>query len=1076
VTALRACLVERCGVAPDAIRLLVDPDTPQLIADTVDAAAREAERALLFWYVGHGLLNESNELHLATYGSPSDLANGGLAAYQALPYEQIRRAVTRCRAGSIAIVVDCCFAGRAVLPASDSVFHSLTIGGGYLLTSASPHERALAPEGAITTAFTGAAIEFLAGGDPAGGPVIRLHDLYRHLRRALPYPAPRQVSSGTAGDLILADNPAFRLHAPGSDQDAPSGAGPEICPWPGLAAYRPDEAEWFRGRGALTDALIELVTARAGPGGGPVVVVGPSGAGKSSLLAAGLLPAIEHGRLGIAGSAAWPQLILTPGADPLGTLAERLAPLSGRLIDDARRMIAAAPGGLASLVGRVLEQLGTPAQRLVLVVDQFEEIFTLCDDGSSRDAFVAGLCAVGGTAMVLLGLRADVYGQCLAYPMLRPTLTHGQLPVGPMTPDEIWEAIVEPAEAAGLRWEDGLAELIVRELGHGLEPGSPTASLPLLSHTLWETWRRSDRRTLTHADYHHAGGVRGAVILTAETSYATLAPASQKVVRALLPRMTRIRPDGTVTRRQLAHATIQNDPAARAALNALADARLVNLGAETVEIIHEELLREWPRLRRWIDEDRRWIATRDQVHDAASAWNDDNRDPSHLYRGTRLRDVHAQIAATAKPDLDPTARAFLTASDDLRNAEAAARQARAAKERQSAHRLRALVAALTVSLLVAIAAALLAAQQQRLADDQGKLALSRQLAAEAITLGSSHPDIARQLAVLAWRTAHTVEAHQSLFAVEALPIEAPLDGRAIAVANVAGRWLAASVNGNPGTPVECLPSGAPATARHSYRPRGPGLHRRFQPGLPYSGHRRRRPDDTALGYQRARETAPPQHSSRPRRHRLSDCLQPRRPHARDRQRRQHRPALGHPRSDRAPPAGCPWRPYWDGLRGRVQSQRSHPSHRWCRRHRAAVGHNAAELSALSRSAHCRHRPCIHGRLQSRRSHPRHRQRRQKCSALGHKPDPRTPTSDHPNGSHRYHFRDGLQPRRPHPRHRQRRQHHQTLGHNPTRPILIPHHPHRTYWHHPFGRFQPRRPHPRHRQRRQHNPTLEHQPT
>lgn len=218
VRALEACLVERCGADTDRLRVLVDPENPLVLANELHEVARAAEDVLLIWYIGHGLVDANNELYLATRAA-SDLTEGR-AVWQALPYEEIRAAVRNCRARSVVVVLDCCFAGRAVVPAAggfDDAFSAVATRGAYLLTSATRDERALAPDGEPYTAFTGEALHLLTRGDPARGPAIHLDDLYEHLLRTLPArgcPRPRRWAVDGIGSLVLAANPAFTPREP----------------------------------------------------------------------------------------------------------------------------------------------------------------------------------------------------------------------------------------------------------------------------------------------------------------------------------------------------------------------------------------------------------------------------------------------------------------------------------------------------------------------------------------------------------------------------------------------------------------------------------------------------------------------------------------------------------------------------------------------------------------------------------------------------------------------------------------------------------------------------------------------
>jgi len=274
----------------------------------------------------------------------------------------------------------------------------------------------------------------------------------------------------------------------------------------------------------------------------PLVLVGVSGSGKSSLLRAGLLPALSEGTLLVPGSRTWPHRLFTPTADPVGELATQVARLAGMRPDVVRAELVADPAGFAATVRRALVAWAGGGEisgaRVVLVVDQFEETFLRCTEDQDRQVFIRALCAAAGAgagawggeppALVVLGVRADLYGRCAAYPELLPALQDGQVVLGPMRSAELRAAIEGPARAAGLILEPGLVETLLRELGAGNGSAGPGAgvaapydpgALPLLSHALQATWEHRVDRTLTVAGYQATGGIRGAVATTAEATF-----------------------------------------------------------------------------------------------------------------------------------------------------------------------------------------------------------------------------------------------------------------------------------------------------------------------------------------------------------------------------------------------------------------------------------------------------------------------------------------------------------------------------------------------------------------------------
>ena len=392
-------------------------------------------------------------------------------------------------------------------------------------------------------------------------------------------------------------------------------AGSEACPYPGLAAFGPDQARWFFGRGDTTRDLISQLDNPL-TRGELVAVVAASGAGKSSVLAAGLIPNLARGAL--PGSRTWPVVLTTPGEHPLSTLAAKVATATNT--DPAG--VAHDPDRFAAfLADAVTTHSGEPETtphhaRIVLIVDQFEETFTECHQEAERQLFIATLDAVAASAaaLVVLGVRADFYGRCLSHPALRTAL---QRPVtlGPMSVDQLRAVITCPAEAEGLNLEPGLVELMLRDLGVADDMGSGPAgydpgTLPLLAHALRATWRQRDGRTLTVEAYRRTGGISQALATTAEDTHAGLSAAEQHIARQLLLRLVNVSEHGGSgdTRRRLSRAELiealppqQSTQVVEKVLEAFGRARLITFDTTNVEITHEALIRAWPRLQAWID-------------------------------------------------------------------------------------------------------------------------------------------------------------------------------------------------------------------------------------------------------------------------------------------------------------------------------------------------------------------------------------------------------------------------------------------------------------------------------------------
>jgi WD40 repeat protein len=691
---LQQVLVSRCGMAEGTVRVLADPRSPREVGFVLAESAQQAQDVLLVYYVGHGLVSPGGELYLAT---ASTERRPELLAYTALAYAAVRTSLLQSPARSIIVVLDCCFSGRAVgvLGAPDTAVavNLAQVHGGYVLTSAARDELALAPLGARHTAFTGELIGLLTRGDPEGPPLLTLHHAYQYLTRVLPargFPKPHCRATERIGDLVLAPNPAYRPpeEAPPGQEAAEPAA--DVCPYPGLAAFQPEDAQWFFGRERVTTELVGRLVACLGQAR-PLVLVGASGSGKSSLLRAGLLPALAADTLPVPGSATWPCLLFTPTANPVGELAAQVARLAGVAPGVVRTELVADPDGFATTIRRALAAwVGggeTSGGRVVLVVDQFEETFLQCTQDQDRQVFIRALCAAAGAldgepaALVVLGVRADLYGRCAAYPQLLPALQDGQVVLGPMRSAELRAAIEGPARAAGLGLEPGLVETLLRELGAGNGSGASGAgpfaapydpgALPLLAHALQATWAHRSDRTLTVAGYQATGGIHGAVAATAEATFQGFDSGGQQAARRLLLRMVQIRDGVPDIRVRLARSTLIDhspDPAAASTVfDAFARARLITAGQGGAEITHEALLRAWPLLHGWVDADRAGLRIHQQLTEAAQRWDRAGRPAAVLYRDTDLAVAHDWAQEPDHyADLGALERDFLAASQALR--------------------------------------------------------------------------------------------------------------------------------------------------------------------------------------------------------------------------------------------------------------------------------------------------------------------------------------------------------------------------------------------------------------------------
>ncbi|MFE3263663.1 hypothetical protein [Streptomyces sp. NPDC059215] len=719
------------------------------------AIAEEAQRArsvLLIYYLGHGLIGPGEELYLAA--ANTDRLTPGLAAHQALPLSALQQALTVCRASSVVVVLDCCFSGRARLTVSPPPAITLPAAHGvYLLASA--EQLALAPQDAEYTAFTGELIRLLDHGDHRGPRLMTLDAAYEFLFRALRArggPLPRRQAGDRSGDLVLTVNAAHPPSVPDVHPADDAAPVPRRSPYLGLESFAVDDVELFHGRRRLVEELLDAV-AGAVRAGQPAIVIGPSGAGKTSLLHAGLLATLHRGAPQLPGSAGWPWRVLTPGDHPVHALAAALHPDGAAgaesLIHD--------PGSAVTLVQRMLhdqnvdptphtEMTPEPEQcplRLVLVVDQLEEMFSVSE--RERTAFCAALTAVAAAdcaALVVLVLRADFYGEAQAVPALATALRDHQVQAAPMRLAELRAAIERPAEAVGVRLDDGLADLVLHELDAVKPPGPQSGTLPLLSHALWATWAQGGGTRLTVAAYRASGGVVTALATTADRVYLDLGPGGQEALRHMLPRLVRIGDDSVDTGRPAdrdALLAITSDPsAAEDALHRMASERLLVLHQRSVRLSHDALLRAWPRLRGWIDADRDWLRARQQITTDAAIWWHSRRDPALLYRGSKLAAARESAANAGRTgDHEPRLTQFLDAS--------------VRQERRSARVRTAVLAVLTVLLLLVTAGGVTATVYQRQAASERRHAVARLVANEATSLRGTEPGLAKQLSIAAYR-------------------------------------------------------------------------------------------------------------------------------------------------------------------------------------------------------------------------------------------------------------------------------------------------------------------------------------
>ncbi|HET6597944.1 MAG TPA: adenylate/guanylate cyclase domain-containing protein, partial [Anaerolineales bacterium] len=591
---------------------------------------------------------------------------------------------------------------------------------------------------------------------------LSIRDIGDHRLKDMKYPAPiyQLLIEG-----LPAEFPPLKTKFTGTE--APTPGEP---PFKGLQYFEEEDSDLFFGRELLTAKLVQRLRESRFLS----VVIGASGSGKSSLVRAGLLPALKKGDPLLDGtkppkdSTQWHIHILTPTAHPLEALATELTrdsesvTATATLLDDLTRE----PRSLSLFLTRKY-----PKGHTLLVMDQFEELFTLCRDEFERVAFIDNLLSAitpeNSHISLIVTLRADFYAHLSQYPELRELVARHQEYIGPMTPDELRRAMEEPAKRGHWEFEPGLVDLILRDVGD--EPGA----LPLLSHALLETWKRRAGHMLTLKGYADAGGVHGAIAHTAEGVYQNLTEEEQGIARNIFLRLTELGEGTEDTRRRASFVEFTSQEGdsgtIRNVLNILADARLVTLSEDTAEVAHEALIREWPTLREWLNEDRQGLQLHRRLMEAARDWELLGRDTGALYRGAGLAQAR-EWAALNPSALNVEERSYLHASleqelreqqereeQQQRELEAAQKlaeteRARAEEQAHSAANLRKRSLYLSVALAIAIVSIGVAVWFTFQLREQAIIAGARELGTQAVLQRNNNFQVALLLGIEAFHT------------------------------------------------------------------------------------------------------------------------------------------------------------------------------------------------------------------------------------------------------------------------------------------------------------------------------------
>jgi WD40 repeat protein/DNA-binding SARP family transcriptional activator/class 3 adenylate cyclase len=541
----------------------------------------------------------------------------------------------------------------------------------------------------------------------------------------------------------------------------------ERNPYKGLRAFTESDARDFFGRGELTQRLITRLS-EAKRGSRFLAVVGPSGSGKSSAVRAGLVPAIRYGALGDTEDLIIAEML--PGAHPVEELAAALLRIAVRQVSGLNTLLDSGSRGLLEAVDLVAPH-GT---EVVLVVDQFEEVFTLAGQ-RERELFLESLRVATADPesrlRVIVTLRADFYDRPLIYPRFGELLAARTETVPPLTPDELEQAIRGPGERTGVRCEPGLVAEMIAEVAH--QPGA----LPLLQYALTELFERRNDEGMTLSSYREIGGIAGALSVRADRTYEETDPAWRRSVKQVFLRLVTLGEGQMDTRRRIARSELNDLAVDPAAIDVVVDRfgrhRLLTFDREpttrepTVEIAHEALLSSWGRLRIWIDDAREDLRQNQGLVRAGAEWRGSDRDPSFLLRGTRLDHVEGW-AATTDLAIGTPERAYLKASVDQRDREREEvelqRERGAQTERRSARRLRGLLVVFAAAALIGGSLTLVATNQSKRAgreadraEREARIATARELAAAATSNLDVDPELSVLLAVQAIKTTRSVD-------------------------------------------------------------------------------------------------------------------------------------------------------------------------------------------------------------------------------------------------------------------------------------------------------------------------------
>ena len=609
----------------------------QALVDLFKPGSTQVPETALLYFSGHGIRDMVGVAE--GYLSTSDV--NPRQEFFGLSLRWLRRLLAESEVKQQVIWLDCCYSGE-ILNMEEAY-----PGEGRdrcFIAASRDFEVAYEEVGGTRSVMTTALLEGLQPGR-YGDRSINNTLLTDYINEALKGTNQRSVCYNSGSPILLtspwvAQTPVF-----------PNEELTDNCPYKGLSFFdcNDHDPQYFCGRQSLVDKLIDEVRQS-----NFVAIVGASGSGKSSVLRAGLLHQLKLGQR-LRGSEDWDIRLLLPGEHPLQNLAQVFVDESATRTDldrqdqlqKAERMIADGAEGLR----RWVQASGTP--RLVLVIDQFEEVFTLCQKPAEREQFfailMAALAALPTQLCLVIAMRADFVGKCFeqAYSGLAVQVQAHLVPVIPMTRDELTEAICEPARRTQLTLEPELVQALLQDVERA--PGN----LPLLQYTLTELWKQRQENTLQLTTYTRLGGVTGTLEQRADEVYASLPPEQQATARHIFINLTQLGEGTEDTRRRCFQSSLVNAQHSASTVTTvvkrLADENLIVTNElvskasgerqAVVDVAHEALIRHWKQLRRWLDENRDLIRQQRKIETAAGEWQAKECKPNYLLQGFPLKEA-----------------------------------------------------------------------------------------------------------------------------------------------------------------------------------------------------------------------------------------------------------------------------------------------------------------------------------------------------------------------------------------------------------------------------------------------------